>query len=123
MTSKQYIILFFHAFIGWTLCGATIAVGRSLTTMQTTLIIHAVAAPLIFYVVSYIYFRNFHYSSALKTSFIFVSFVIAVDAGLVAPFFEKSYEMFSSVLGTWLPFALIFTSTFVTGQCVEKKER
>jgi hypothetical protein len=34
---------------------------------------------------------------------------------LVAPVFEKSFAMFESVLGTWMPFALIFIATLVTG--------
>ena len=120
MNIKQYCILFTHAFIGWALCGAAIGIGRATSTMQTTLIVHAIAAPLIFCAVSYIYFRRFHYTPALKTALIFVLFVTAADAGIVAPFFERSYKMFASILGTWLPFALIFASTFITGLYVAK---
>ncbi len=38
-----------------------------------------------------------------------------MDAGLVAPVFEKSYDMFRSLIGTWIPFILIFISTYLTG--------
>jgi hypothetical protein len=61
-TPKKTIIILIHAFIVWALCGATIGIGRFITTMEVTLIIHAIGAPV----------------------------------------FEKSYEMFKSVLGTWM---------------------
>ncbi len=32
------------------------------------------------------------------------------------PLFEKNYTMLSSVLGTWIPFALIFGATYLAGQ-------
>jgi len=34
---------------------------------------------------------------------------------VVATFIEKSYAMFASILGTWIPFALIFGSTYLVG--------
>jgi len=45
--------------------------------------------------------------------------VVVMDAGLVAPVFEKSYQVFMSALGTWIPFALIFVSTYITGLFLE----
>ncbi len=115
MKMNRILIIFIHAFIGWALCGATIGIGRTVTSMQTTLVIHAIAAPIIFAVISIIYFKKFAFTKPLQTAIIFMSFVIIMDAGLVAPVFEKSYEMFESLLGTWIPFALIFTSTYLTG--------
>jgi hypothetical protein len=34
----------------------------------------------------------------------------------VAPVFERSYAMFRSVRGTWLPFGLIFLVTWIVGR-------
>jgi hypothetical protein len=119
---KKIIIVLSHAFIVWALCVATIAIGRSFMSMELTLIIHAIAAPIFAALVSLDYYKKFHYTTPLQTAFIFLLFVIAMDAGLVAPFFEKSYEMFRSILGTWVPFVLIFLSTFITGLTVKKKE-
>ena len=45
----------------------------------------------------------------------FTAFIIALDAALVAPAFEKSFAMFSSVLGAWLPFLSIFAATYLMG--------
>ena len=41
--------------------------------------------------------------------------VILLDALLVAPFFERSYAMFRSVIGTWLPFVAIFAACWAAG--------
>ena len=117
---KKIIIVLSHAFIVWALCGATIAIGRSFMSMELTLIIHAIVAPIFAALVSLDYYKKFSYTTPLETAFIFLLFVIAMDAGLVAPVFEKSYEMFRSILGTWVPFVLIFLSTFITGLTVKK---
>lgn len=120
MSFKKILVIFIHAFTGWALCGATIFIGRAAASMETTLVAHAIAAPVIFGVLSVIYFKRFNYTSPLQTAAIFVSFIILMDAGLVAPVFEKSYEMFRDALGTWIPFALIFASTYLTGYLLKK---
>jgi hypothetical protein len=112
---KKVIIVLIHAFIVWALCGATIAIGRSVTTMGTTLIIHAILAPIFAFLVGMAYYKKFNYTSPILTACIYLLFVIVMDAGLVAPVFERSYAMFRSILGTWIPFSLIFLSTYITG--------
>jgi len=118
--TKKVIVIIIHAFIGWALCGATIGIGRSLATMETTLIIHAIAAPLFFIIITSVYYRKFAFTKPLTTALVFIGFVILMDAGLVAPVFEQSYEMFTSLIGTWIPFLLIFLSTYLTGKYLEK---
>jgi hypothetical protein len=118
---KKTIIVLIHAFILWALCGATIAIGRSITTMELTLIIHAIGAPIFAFIVAMVYYKKFNYTSPIWTAFIYLLFVIVMDAGLVAPVFEKSYEMFKSLLGTWIPFSLIFLSTYITGLIIRRK--
>ena len=118
---KKIIIVIIHAFVVWALCGATIAVGRSITTMGTILIIHAIVAPIFAFIVSLFYYKKFNYTTPIWTAIIFLLVVIAMDAGLVAPVFEKSYDMFRSMLGTWIPFTLIFLSTYITGLIFKRK--
>ncbi len=48
MNVQKVAILLLHAFSGWMLCFATIGIGRSVTTMEITLIIHAILAPIFF---------------------------------------------------------------------------
>ena len=115
MNVKKILILLAHAFVGWGLCGAIVGIGRNVTSMQVTLIVHAVGAPVIFVVISLIYYKWFHYTTALQTAAAFVLFVIFMDVFVVALLIEKSFEMFSSILGTWLPFVLIFAAVYTTG--------
>ena len=118
---KKTIILPLHAFVLWGLCGAIMGIGSSLTTIEMTLIIHAIGAPILAALISYFYYKNFNYTTPFQTASIFVLFIIVMDAGLVAPVFEKNYDMFKSVLGTWIPFTLIFASTYITGSIIKSK--
>jgi hypothetical protein len=115
LKAKPLIIVFVHGFTGWTLCGATIWVGRKSTSLENALIIHAISVPIIFAIVSFVYFKTFNYTKPLQTALLFVSLVIFLDVFVVSLLIEKSFEMFASVLGTWLPLFLIFVSTYLTG--------
>jgi len=121
MSASRIIILLAHAFTGWALCAATIGIGMSVTSLENALILHAIAAPLIFAGVSTVYFRKFNFTTPLRTAVIFTAFVIAMDFFVVAMLVNRSFEMFTSLLGTWIPFALIFLSTYLTGRFVTKR--
>lgn len=123
MNLQKLLIILVYAFVGWMLCAATMGIGMATTSLENTLIIHAVGAPIFFAVVSLIYFSKFNYTSPLQTALIFVGFVIVVDFFVVALLINKNLEMFASLLGTWIPFALIFTSTYVTGWYVVKSSK
>ena len=96
-------------------------VGMSLMPMRTTLIVHAIGAPVIFTLISLLYFKRFGFTTPLQTGIIFLLIVVFVDFFLVALVINKSLEMFQSPLGTWIPFGLIFLSTYVTGSMAEKR--
>jgi hypothetical protein len=112
---KKVMIILAHGLVGWALCGAIIWIGMAVTSMQNTLIIHAIGAPIIFGAIASIYFRAFNYTTPLQTAIAFVSVVVFMDFFVVALLIEKSFEMFASLLGTWIPWALIFASTYLTG--------
>jgi hypothetical protein len=123
MNIKKAGIILAHALVGWVLCFATIGVSMAVTTVNNALIIHAIGAPIFFSVVSFIYFRKFGYTTPLQTAFIFISLVIGLDFVLVGLVINRSLEMFTSLLGTWIPFALIFFSTYVTGLIIRRGNR
>jgi hypothetical protein len=89
--------------------------------METTLLVHALGAPIVFWAISSIYFRAFNYTTPLRTAIVFVGVVVFMDVFLVALLIEKSFEMFSSLLGTWIPWVLIFASTYLTGLYVTRR--
>lgn len=94
-------------------------IGMAVTTLENAQIIHAIGAPIFFFAVSWNYFTKFDYSSPAATAGFFVAFVVAMDVIVVALIVERSFEMFTSLLGTWIPFALIFASTYLTGRRIE----
>lgn len=123
MAFNKILILLAHAFAGWALCAATMGIGMAVTTLDNTLVIHAIAAPIFFAGVSLIYFRKFNYTTPLQTAFFFLAFVVAMDFFVVAMLINRSFEMFTSLLGTWLPFTLIFASTYLTGRFLVRSKK
>jgi hypothetical protein len=123
MNTKKLIIVLTHAFIGWALCAATMGIGMATMSVDSALIVHAIGAPIFFTIVSLIYFNRFNYTTPLQTAMIFVGFVIAMDFFVVALLINRSFDMFTSLLGTWIPFALIFSSTYLTGYYVVRKAK
>jgi len=117
---KLFIVLI-YAFIGWTICGAIMFIGTAVTSEFIALIIHAIAAPIIFAVVSSYYFKKYDFTTPLETAILFVAFVVLMDFFVVALLINKSLAMFGNVLGTWIPFVLIFIATYYTGRREEKK--
>jgi hypothetical protein len=119
MSLGQIAIAVAHALVGWGLCGAAMGIGLAKTSVNRALVIHAIAAPLIFALVSAMYFTYFAYTGALATAAGFVAVVIAMDVFVVALLIQREFSMFRSVPGTWLPFALIFASTYAVGRLIQ----
>ncbi|HMK46601.1 MAG TPA: hypothetical protein VK436_08235 [Methanocella sp.] len=120
MSPKELAVTVIFAFIGWILCSAVIGIGMSMMTVQNVLIVHLFAAPVLFTTLSAIYFRKFKPASPLKIAVFFTGFVIFMDASVMAFIILRSFDMFASVIGTWIPFTLIFASTYLTGSFYKK---
>jgi hypothetical protein len=118
---KRRAVLILHALVGWAVCGVTIGVGRQTVALDTALLIHAAVAPLVFGVLSWLFFRWFPASSALGVALTMLGVVMGLDALLVAPLLERSYAMFESILGTWLPFASIFVASYLAGRVRQRR--
>jgi hypothetical protein len=116
-------MLLVHALVGWALCAAIMGIGLATTSLENALIAHAIGAPSIFAIVSLVYFTKVHATPPLQTAVVFLSVVVALDVIVVAVLVNRSFEMFTGLLGTWLPFALIFTATYVTGRVMTKTPR
>jgi hypothetical protein len=87
-------------------------------SMQTTLIVHAVGAPLVFGILAYIYHRLTPGTSAIGLAALFFGFIVLMDIFVVALLIEKSFAMFLSPLGTWIPWTLIVLSVWAVGKLV-----
>jgi len=104
-----------HGLAIWALCGGVMEGARAAVGLDSALIVHAVAAPLIAAAVSASYWRWFGYTRPAPTAVAFTAVPMVLDAIIVAPFAEHSYAMFTSALGTWIPFGLILGSSYLTG--------
>jgi hypothetical protein len=105
-------------FVLWAACGAVIAIGRRIWGLDTTLRIHLVVAPIIAFVVSAAHkLLAAEFSSVLRATVI-TGLVVILDAVVVAPLFERSYAMFRSLIGTWIPFGAIFVASLAAGMLV-----
>lgn len=118
--AKSVGMVVVFALVGWSLCGVVMYAAMDLTTTSRALAIHALAAPFIFAVLSFIYFRRPGSWSPLAAAAVFLGIVIAMDLFVVAFLIEKSFNMFGSIRGTWLPFTLIFASTWWTGRAMRR---
>lgn len=115
-----WIYLFGLALALWASCGGVMAVGRHLWTLDTALRVHLVAAPTIAFLLSALHEWTFPEFSSLLRATLMTGLVVLLDALVVAPAFERSYAMFRSVIGTWLPFLAIFVASFAAGTLISR---
>jgi ABC-type polysaccharide/polyol phosphate export permease len=120
---KKIGTILIHAFIGWALCAATMGIGMATMIVQNALIVRVIGAPVFFTIISRVYFKLYNFTSPLITGLVFVGFVMLVDFFEVALVIYRSLDMFTDLLGTWIPFTLIFLSTYLTGLFIEKSSR
>jgi hypothetical protein len=118
---KKTIILIAHSFVGWAFCATIMGVGPQLLSIKTTLIFHLILGPIGFGLISVFYHKRFGYTSPIGTAAVFLLFVAAMDFFLVGLIILGNLEMFTSVIGIWLPFALIFLLSFGGGLLVRWK--
>jgi hypothetical protein len=116
----KILVLLLFAIVGWMICGAIMGFGRELFDMQTTLILHAIGAPVAFALLSLWYFRIKHSLHPFIAAVGFITVVIVLDLFVVALMIEKSFDMFRSFVGTWLPFMLVFISVFSVGLYIKE---
>jgi hypothetical protein len=117
---RKLAVVLTHALVVQALCWATMGIGMAVTSIENALIIHLIGAPIFAIVVSFVYFKKFNYTTPLHTAMIFLSVILFLDFFVVALMIEKSLEMFASPIGTWIPFTLIFVSTYLTGSYLRK---
>lgn len=119
---RKLAVVLVHGLVLQALCWASMGIGMAVTSIENALIIHLIGAPIFATAVSFIYFKKFNYTTPLQTAVVFLSVILFLDFFVVALMIEKSLEMFASPIGTWIPFSLIFVSTYLTGVYVRKRD-
>ena len=104
-----------YGIVGWALCATTMGGLLAATSTSVALVVHAIAAPLFFGLLGWRYFRLHGARTPLQVALVWTALVAILDVIVVALAIQRSFEMFTSIVGTWLPFALIFTATWIAG--------
>ncbi len=103
-----------YGFFGATLSGAFMTASLRLVGLTPTLVLHAFLAPALFTFLAVRYFKARGARDPLPTAIAWTSIVIALDL-LLAGGIERSFEMFRSFAGAWLPYCSVFIVTWITG--------
>ena len=101
--------------IVWAACGGTIAAGRRVWSMRTTLYVHLFAAAAFAFAAASAHALIAPGFNPVARAAAMTALIVALDALVVAPLFERSYAMFRSALGTWIPFVAIFLASWAAG--------
>jgi hypothetical protein len=111
-----WVSLTVSALVLWAACGAVI--GRRLWTLRTTLVVHLFAAAAFAFAAAAAHKLLAPDFDVVARAAVMTGLIVALDALVVAPLFERSYAMFRSALGTWVPFAAIFLASWAAGRLV-----
>jgi len=110
--------LFAHAFAGWAICAAAMGLLLATTTTGAAIAVHAVAAPAVFAVVAWHYFRRRGARDPLPTALTFAGVAASLDLVVIAGLVQRSAAMLGSFAGVWLPLLLIVLVTWTTGALI-----
>jgi menaquinone-dependent protoporphyrinogen oxidase len=104
-----------HGVVGWSVC-AGIMFGL-LQVMNSTgaVIVHDIAVPIVFGAVAWHYFGRRGARSPLVAATTFALLTVALDSAIVAGLVQQSFAIYASLVGFWLPVALIFLVTWAVG--------
>jgi len=105
-----------HGAAGWLACSVIMGALLQVMRLPIALGVHALAAPVIFFVVARQYFHASGARDSMATAAAFVGIVAVLDLLVVAGFVQRNLAMFGSLTGTWLPFLLIGVVTWTVGE-------
>lgn len=104
-----------YGVLGWALCAAVTAALSQLTALGVTMVARAVLAPLVFLAISLLYFRPRGAREPLPTALSWLAILAVLDSAVVAGAVSDGLSRFTSILGAWLPYSLVFLATWLTG--------
>lgn len=106
--------LMLHGLAGWVVT-AGLLMGLMQVHLRAAIIVHAIAAPIVFGVIAWHYFRARGARNALPTAITWTALVALLDFVLVAGLFPAGIALFARVGAIWIPFVLIFLVTWAIG--------
>ncbi len=107
-----------HGVAGWAGCAVAMALLLWVASDTVAIVVHAIAAPVIFAALAVHYFHARGARDPLPTAGAFTVIVVVLDALIVAGLVQGNASVFTSIAGMWLPVGLIFLATWLTGLLV-----
>jgi hypothetical protein len=101
-------------------CGLVFALARAAFGVDAAVVIHLLAAPVIGAVVTRLLWAHPRHPGVLATAATLAGTAALLDAIVVAPFLERSFAMFASPAGTWVPLALILAASAATAALLSR---
>jgi len=103
-----------HGLVGWGLCAVHELWLLEVATPQRTVVVRAIAAAIIFGMVAWHYFSVRGARDPLPSASFFTGLVVVLDLALRF-FAPGSSDVLMGFAGTWLPWLLVFVTTYVIG--------
>jgi len=113
--ARRVLAVLRYALAAWAVCAGTMALATTVLGDRGVAVVYAVTAPAVFALVAFVYARARGELSPFALAAVLVGTALALDAGLVAPLLLRSFAMFASVTGTWLPLGLGFFAAWAAG--------
>ena len=104
----------------WLACGFVFAGTRSLLGVDAAVAIHLVAAPFIASGATFLLWNHPRHPGVVGTALTLAGTAALLDVVVVAPFLERSYTMFESLPGTWIPLGLILAASATTAALLSR---
>ncbi len=108
------------AVVGWMACGLIFVLARAAFDVNVAVVIHLLAAPVIGAAVTLLLWNHPRHPGVAGTAATLAGTAALLDAIVVAPFLERSFAMFASLAGTWIPLTLIFAASAATAALLSR---
>ena len=115
MSHERSIESVLHAFAIWTLSSALLVGSLFIMPADTAVAIRLFTSPVLAVVVSTAFYGKYANTRPLGVALVFAATVAILDAAVLAAGIARSFSMFLEPLATWVPYALIFVSTWGSG--------
>ncbi len=114
---RPAVLLVLTATAAWTACALTMAASTTLVSTDSALVIHALFTLVWFALAAGLYRRGHRWPGPNAIALTNLATVVVLDVA-VAGLVHRSLEMFDSVMGTWLPYALVFAGSWAAARAV-----
>jgi hypothetical protein len=118
---RELSVVVLFGLIAWAIGTATMWMTFWLASVKTGFAVRAIVAPIAFYLVSIQYFHRRHALRALFAAMLFACVELAADGAVALVVDARVYDIPRSLLGTWLPAALVLLVTWLTGIAMEQE--